>query len=59
MQLVPLRDGLQSLKIGGNRIGDRGMIMLAGVLENDQIIKILDVSRTGFGEPGAVGLCTL
>lgn len=49
-------NGLQELKIGGNRIGDRGMIMLAGVLEQDLMIRILDISRTGFGEHGAVAL---
>ena len=50
--------GLQELKIGGNRIGDRGMMMLAEVLETDRLIRILDVSRAGFGENGAVALGT-
>lgn len=49
-------NGLQSIKIGGNRIGDRGMITLAGVLANDGVIRILDVSSTGFGESGAVAV---
>jgi Ran GTPase-activating protein (RanGAP) involved in mRNA processing and transport len=56
MQFGFLKSGLQELKLRGNTIGDRGVVMLAAVLEQDRMIRVLDLARTGFGEVGALAL---
>ena len=48
--------GLQELNLRGNMLGDRGIVLLASVLEQDRMIRVLDLARTGFGEIGAVAL---
>jgi prefoldin subunit 5 len=57
-ELLELNTGLKVLKLGQNRLGDRGVEQLKDALALNQTLRVLDVSQCMIGFSGARALLT-